>query len=107
MLAREETAPSQPIAVVGAGDLVSHVHRGANACDPANYRFCVFRLGRDLEVTQVLRPCDLQDMVKLCQVLAFSIADDGWVPADDREALAALADDLDELTQRWSKTTDG
>ena len=102
MLAPIEKTPSQPIAVVGAGDLVSHVHRGEDECDPENYRFSVFRFRQALEATHALRPCDLRDIVKLCQVLAFTIADDGWVPVDARQALIDLARDLDELTQQWS-----
>ena len=74
MLASNKTAESgQPIAVLGAGDLVSHLHRGDDESDPANYRFSAFRFSRELEATHTFRPCDLRDMVKLCQVLAFTI----------------------------------
>ena len=55
----------------------------------------------------MLRPSDLRDMIKLGQVLAFTIADDGWISADAREGLIDLANDLDELTQRWSGTDNG
>ena len=97
----------RPIAVLGAGDLVSHLHRGDDESDPANYRFNILRFCRDLETSHTLRPCDLRDIVKLCQVLAFTIADDGWISADTREVLIDLADDLDELTQRWSDPSNG
>ncbi len=107
MLAPKTVAFGQPIAVVGAGDLVSHVQRGDDEHDPENYRFGVFRFCRDLETTQMLRPSDLRDMIKLGQVLAFTIADDGWISADAREGLIDLANDLDELTQRWSGTDNG
>ena len=107
MLAPKAVASGQPVAVVGAGDLVSHVQRVDDERDPENYRFSVFRFCRDLEATHALRPCDLRDMIKLCQVLAFTIADDGWISADTREVLIELANDLDELTQRWSGTDNG
>lgn len=107
MLAPKTTSQWQRVAVLGAGDLVSHVHRGDDADDPANYRFSVLRLSQELKATHELHPCDLRDLIKLCQVLAFAIADDGWIPTPEGEALQELFDDLDALTQRWSNTNDG
>ena len=68
MLAPKTASRTEPIAVLGAGDLVSHLHRGDDADDPANYRFSVFRLSQELQATHELRPSDLRDLVKLCQV---------------------------------------
>ena len=107
MLAPETVSPREPVAVLGAGDLVSHLHRGEDADDPANYRFSVFRLSQELQPTHELRPCDLHQLVKLCQVLAFTIADDGWIPSQTRDSLRGLFDQLDALTRRWSNTDDG
>ena len=107
MLAPRTDKFKQPVAVLGAGDLVSHLHRGDDERDTANYRFNVFRFDRKLEATHGFRPSDIRDFVKLCQVLAFTIADDGWIPADAREALIGLANELDELTQRWSDRNNG
>ena len=104
MLALESISRSEPVVVLGAGDLVSHLHRGDDAGDPANYRFNVFRLSDDAQATHELRPCDLWDLIKLCQLLAFAIVDDGWIPVDTGSALGDLFDDLDALTQRWSRT---
>ena len=98
---------TEPVAVLGAGDLVSHLHRDEDADAPANYRFSVFRLSQGLQATHELRPCDLRDLVKLCQVLAFAIVDDGWTPTETRNSLRELFDELDTLTQRWSNTDDG
>ena len=106
MLALESTLRGQPVAVLGAGDLVSHLHRGDHAGDPANYRFNVFRLDGDLQVTHELRPGDLRDLIKLCQVLAFAIVDDGWIPRETSDSLRGLFDELDALTRRWSDTDD-
>ena len=105
MLAPNGTASGQPIAVLGAGDLVSHVYRGEDERDPADYRFSVLRINQELEVTHALRACDLRDMVKLCQVLAVSITDDGWISAAASKALNDLANELDELTGRRSETS--
>lgn len=107
MLPPENVPPGKPIAVIGAGDLVSHLQRGDDERDPDNYQFNVFRFGEDLAATHALRPCDVRDMVKLCQVLAFTIADDGWIPVDVRRSLIELASDLDDLTRRWSDTNHG
>jgi hypothetical protein len=94
---------SQPYAVLGAGELVSHLQKNGNEVRHGQYRFNVFRLTQDSgEVSHVLGPSDLQDIVKLCQVLAFTIADDGCLPADLRQQLFDLADDLDLITKQWS-----
>ena len=107
MLAPRTNSSEQPIAVLGAGDLISHVQRRDDSNDPSNYRFNIFRLGEDMQAMHDLRPCDLRDLVKLVQVLAFAITDDGWLPTEAQHALLALFEDLDELTQSWSKSNDG
>ena len=107
MLAPRTKSSEQPIAVLGAGDLISHVQRGDDSNDPSNYRLNIFRLGEDMQALHDLRPCDLLDLVKLVQVLAFAITDDGWLPSEAQHALLALFEDLDELTQRWSESNDG
>lgn len=107
MLTRKTASRTEPVAVLGAGDLVSHLHRGEDADAPANYGFSVFRLSQDLQATHELRPCDLRDVVKLCQVLAFTIVDDGWIPTETSNSLRELFDELDALTRRWSSRDDG
>ncbi len=97
----------RPYAVLGSGDLVSHLQRDDLDPNSKEYRFNVFRLERDEQVTHALRPIDLRSMVKLCQVLAFTIADDGWVSDDVRSELFELADDLDYITHQWSRMDHG
>lgn len=105
MLAPNRTSNEQPIAIVGAGQLISHVYRDNDESNPNNYRFNVFRLTSGLTATHELRPSDLRDIVKLCQVLGVSIVDDGWIPSDTKLALSSLVEDLDSLTQGWSDRT--
>jgi hypothetical protein len=107
MLAPRTKSPEQPVAVLGAGALISHVQRGDGSNDASHYRFNIFRLSEDMQATHDLRPCDLRDLVKLCQVLAFAITDDGWLPTEAQHALLALFEDLDELTQNWSESNNG
>ena len=102
MLAPQNDATSRPYAVIGAGDLVSHLQRNSDDAGRLSYRFNLFRMKQNAEVTHALRPEDLRHVVKVCQVLAFTIADDGWIPAAVRRELFALADELHETTKRWS-----
>jgi hypothetical protein len=86
---------------------VSHLHRSGDTGEVADYRFSVFRLNRQLQATHELHPSDLHDMVKLCQVLAFAIVDDGWLPKETRDSLRQLSDQLDGVTRQWSIVDDG
>ena len=98
---------NQPYAVLGSDDLASHLHRRDLNDDSKEYRFNVFRVEIDDGVSHGLRPRDLRSIVKLCQVLAFTIADDGWLADDLRAELFALADDLDYITHQWSSNDNG
>jgi hypothetical protein len=102
--APESRQPRRPVAVLGAGDLVSHLHRGDDERNKNNYRFNLFRLDGNLKASHSFHPNDLRDLVKLCQVLTFTIADDGWLQADEAKAMIDLAKELDELTKQWSDT---
>jgi hypothetical protein len=89
----------KPYEKVGAGELVSSVWK--QGCELSNwrYRFNVCRMSvRDGRVSRLLRPSDLASMVKLCQVLAATLAADGCMPAAERRELTALAAKLDEIT---------
>ena len=91
----------QPYFVAGAGELVSHVHRSRAGHNSLHYRFNIFRIDKKGEATNWLGPGDLRDIVKACQVLAFSIADDGWVEDSLREQLSELAEELQLITDSW------
>lgn len=88
----------KPYAMVGAGSLAASLWKLGNESDGWRYDFTVFRLDHQQgEVSQVLTPCDIADLVKLARVLAQVIADDGCVPSGLRRELDALALKLDEL----------
>jgi hypothetical protein len=107
MLDRKRQARTRPYAVLGAGDLVSHLQRRCGNGEPARYRFNLFRICPGERVTHALRPGDLRDIVKLCQVVAFTIADDDWIHRNLRRELVQLADELDQVTRNWSESDDG
>ena len=90
----------QPHAVLGAGSLTSHVYRIDRAGE-VNYRFNCFRMEGEMTVSHALHPSDLRDLVKLCQVLSYTIADDGWLSRELRLQLFMLAEQLDEVTRTW------
>ena len=101
MLAPSESNSNQPIAVLGAGTLVSHLSRIGGNDASVSYKFNIFRLEENAEVTHSLRPSDLPDMLKLCHVLAFAIVDDGWVADGQRIELLDLIAKLEAITDEW------
>ncbi len=103
----EDSKAGQPYAVLGSGDLASHLHRRNIDGDNKEYRFNLFLTEMDGRVTYNLGPRDLRSIVKICQVLAFTIADDGWLPKELRAELFELADDLDYITHQWSNSDHG
>ena len=88
------------IAWIGSGDLISKVIRGVQDGAPG-YTFQVDRLLADCTNSSSLRATDLRSIVKLCQVLAFTIADDGWLGPQANAEMFRLADDLDYITHQW------
>ena len=99
----ETEFPKKPYFVAGAGDLISHIHRLETELDEAQYRFNLYRIDSKGEAISWLRPNDLRNIVKACQVLAFSIADDGWVEETLHQQLVELANDLQNITDSWSQ----
>ena len=98
---RNSKRNTQPCAVIVAGDLVSHVYRRPDHTKGQVYSFNLFRLSHDSQALHSFRPEDLRDVVKACQVLAFAIVDDAWLPDAISQELNELASELDEVTQKW------
>ena len=103
MIHHNQLHDSSPCAVLGAGDLVSHLHRFIDPSGMAEYHFNVLRLDSTMQATHQFRPCDLLDMVKLCQVVTFAILDDGWISPEQQEQLIQLLNALQAMTESWSE----
>jgi hypothetical protein len=92
---------SKPYEMLGAGQLVSAVWKFGDERAGWAYRFNIYRMSqRNGRVSQLFRPTDVQDLVKLCQVMAVTLSDDGCVPIEQRRLLAALAAELDTITSK-------
>ena len=92
---------SRPNAIVGAVQLVSAVWNTAPSIGAGSSHFNVYRMSPgNGRVSRLLRPSDLPDLVKLCQVLALALADDASLSRGERLTLADLASRLDEFTRR-------
>lgn len=88
----------KPYCSVGAGPLTSFVWKTGDADSGWRFRFNIFRLlARGGRVTQLFQPADLLHFVKLVQVLASVLADDGCLTAVDRGVLNRLATELDNM----------
>ena len=88
----------KPYAMLGAGELISAIWKTGDERSGRNYRFNIYRCKPDSgHVRQVFRPADVADLVKLCQVLAATLADDGCIPEELRRKLLDLAIKLDGI----------
>jgi hypothetical protein len=95
----------KPYCAVGAGCLTSYLWKTGDDASGWRYRFNVFRLGAKRgRVSQWFQPSDLMHLVKLVQVMASVIADDGYLNAAQRNDLRRLATDLDELIMQAAKS---
>ncbi len=91
---------SRPNAIVGAGQLVSAVWNTAHSIGSGSSHFNVYRMSPgNGRVSRLLCPSDLPDLVKLCQVLALTLADDASLSQGERHTLADLTIRLDEITR--------
>lgn len=99
-----QSATSKPYCSVGAGPLTSFVWKAGEHSGGWRYQFNVFRLVADGgRVSQLFAPADLFHFVKLTQVLAAVIADDGCLSPVERGVLKRLAADLDQMLLRAAK----
>lgn len=96
----------KPMAMVGAGPLTSAIWKTGDEQGGWRYRFNLFRqLAPTGHVSQLFQPTDLTHLVKLTQVLAAVLADDGCLSAAERRLLRELATTLDEVTRRLTSAT--
>jgi len=93
----QETCCPKPVMLVGAGPLTSAIWKLGNEESGWRYRFNVVRQSAPGGcVTDLFQPMDLIHFIKLIQVLAAEIANDGCLTHDERVMLKNLAVQLDE-----------
>lgn len=86
----------KPYTLVGAEELTASVYKTGDELIGVDYRFNVVRLNnRTGRVNQWFRPEDLLAFVKLVQVLAAELANDGCMDRHARSQLIGLAASLD------------
>ena len=88
----------RPMEIVGAGPLLSTIWKLGDEQSGWRYRFNLTRQTSDRSVfTDLFQPGDLIHFIKLIQVLAFVIADDGCLTQSERTTFKNLAAQLDDL----------
>ena len=92
------TANPKPMEIVGAGPLISTIWKLGGEHTVSRYRFNLVRQTSDRGiVTDLFQPTDLIHFVKLIQILATVIADDGCLTQAERTTLRNLAAQLDDF----------
>lgn len=92
-----EKSPGKPMVIVGAGPLVSPVWKSGNEISGWQYRFGICHPVEHNNCNSTeLHPLDLVHIVKLIQVLAAVIVDDGCISSTERVLLKRLASKLDQ-----------
>ena len=92
------TANPKPMEIVGAGRLLSTIWKRGCEHSSWRYRFSIVRQTSDRGiVTDLFQPTDLIHFVKLIQILATVIADDGCLTQSERTTLRNLAAQLDDF----------
>jgi hypothetical protein len=93
-----ERGEPRPMEIVGAGPLLSTIWKLGDEHSGWRYRFNLTRQTSDSGVfTDLFQPGDLIHFIKLIQVLAFVVADDGCLNQAERTTLKNLATQLDDL----------
>ena len=88
----------KPMEIVGAGPLISTIWKLGDEHTGWRYRFNLTRQISDRgDFTDLFQPVDLIHFIKLIQVLAAVIADDGCLTSIERTTLKSLAAQLDDL----------
>ena len=84
--------------IVGAGRLIATIWKLCGEHTVWRYRFNIVRQTSDSGiVSNLFQPTDLMHFIKLIQVLAAVIADDGCLTQSERTTLRNLAAQLDDL----------
>jgi hypothetical protein len=95
-----ERGDPRPMEIVGAGPLLSAIWKLGDEHTGWRYRFNVTRQTSDRGAfTELFQPLDLIHFIKLIQVLAAVIGDDGCLDRAERTAIKNLAIQLDHLLE--------
>ena len=106
-LTQEPCCP-KPMMLVGAGPLTSAIWKLGDEESGLRYRFNVVRRSAPGGcVTDLFQPMDLIHFIKLIQVLAAEIANDGCLTHDECVMLKNLAVQLDGILGRTADETEG
>ena len=100
---RRNAPPEKPMGMVGSGPLTALIWKSGHQDSGWRYQFSLFRQLRAGKVSQLFRPLDLIYFIKLLQVLAAVIADDGCLSPVETGVLRRVEQDLDRLLQRASQ----
>ena len=93
--------------IVGAGPLISTIWKLGDEHTGWRYRFNLTRQTSDRgDFTNLFQPGDLVNFIKLMQVLAAVIADDGCLSQAERTTLKNLSMQLDDLLKGETDKTD-
>ncbi len=104
---QQQSFRPKPMMHVGAGSLTSSIWKLGNDESGWRYRFNVVRQSVPNEcVTDLFQPMDLIQFVKLIQLLATEIANDGCLTHDEHLMLRTLAQRLDEILARAEDETE-
>ena len=97
---RRSAAAEKPMGMVGSGPLTALIWKSGHHDSGWRYQFSLFRQLRAGKVSQLFRPLDLMYFIKLLQVLAAVIADDGCLSPIETGVLRRVEQDLDQLLKR-------
>lgn len=97
---RHNVPPEKPMGMVGSGPLTALIWKSGHQDSGWRYQFSLFRQLKAGKVSQLFRPLDLMYFIKLLQVLAAVIADDGCLSPVETGVLRRIEQDLDRLLQR-------
>ncbi len=100
---RINVSPEKPMGMVGSGPLTALIWKKGHQDSGWRYQFSLFRQLKAGKVSQLFRPLDLMYFIKLLQVVAAVIADDGCLSPIETGVLRRVEQDLDQLLQRASQ----
>ena len=97
---RINRSPEKPMVMVGSGPLTALIWKKGHQDSGWRYQFSLFRQLKAGKVSQLFRPLDLMYFIKLLQVVAAVIADDGCLSPIETGVLRLIEQDLDQLLKR-------